>query len=104
VITIGKIGVADIFDNNKYAHGPRGDFMNWSRVDTGTFDYAADAWGYTYGAAAEWYQGAWTLRAGVFDMSIVPNSADLDPHLGQVQWVGEIEHGTICGDSPARSL
>ena len=65
--------------------------MNWALVDTGTFDYAADAWGYTYGAAAEWYQGDWTLRGGVFDLSIVPNSADLDPNFGQFQWVGEIE-------------
>jgi high affinity Mn2+ porin len=38
-------------------------------LNSGTFDYAADAWGYTYGAAAEWYQGAWTLRFGVFDLS-----------------------------------
>ena len=30
------------------------------------FDYAGDAWGYTYGAAAEWYQGPWTLRGGDF--------------------------------------
>ena len=50
VFTIGKFGVTDIFDNNKYAHDPRGDFMNWSVIDTGTFDYAADAWGFSYGA------------------------------------------------------
>ena len=56
VLTVGKIGVVDIFDTNKYAHDPRSDFMNWSIVDTGTFDYAADAWGYTVGAAAEWYR------------------------------------------------
>ena len=55
------------------------------------FDYAADAWGYTYGATAEWYQGNWTLRGGLFDLSVVPNSADLDPSFSQVQWVGEIE-------------
>ena len=42
-----KSAVVDIFDTNKYAHDPRSDFMNWSIVDTGTFDYAADAWGYT---------------------------------------------------------
>src|SRR5215510_4586177 len=29
------------------------DFLNWSIIDTGSFDYAADAWGYTYGAAIE---------------------------------------------------
>ena len=44
-----------------YAHDPRRDFLNWSLIDAGTFDYAADAWGYTYGAAAEWYAGRWTL-------------------------------------------
>ena len=66
--------------------------MNWSLVDAGTFDYAADAWGYTYGAAVEWYRGNWTLRGGLFDLSIVPNSTDLDPRFGQFQWVGEIEH------------
>ena len=65
--------------------------MNWSIIDTGTFDYAADPWGYTYGAAAEWYQGNWTLRGGVFDLSIVPNNIDLDTTFQQFQWVGEVE-------------
>jgi high affinity Mn2+ porin len=92
VITVGKFAVTDMFDNNKYAHDPRNDFLNWAIVDTGTFDYAADSWGYTYGAAAEWYQGNWTVRGGLFDLSIVPNSPDLDPSFRQVQWVGEIEH------------
>jgi high affinity Mn2+ porin len=92
VITVGKFSVSDIFDTIGYAHNPREDFMNWSLVDAGTFDYAADAWGYTYGAAVEWYRGNWTLRGGVFDLSIVPNSTDLDPRFGQFQWVGEIEH------------
>ena len=92
VLTVGKFSVGDIFDTNKYAHDPRSDFLNWSVIDTGTFDYAADAWGFSIGAAAEWVQGAWTLRGGVFDMSIVPNSTQLDPQFGQFQWVGEIEH------------
>ncbi|MFZ0424866.1 MAG: carbohydrate porin [Xanthobacteraceae bacterium] len=91
VLTIGKFSVVDIFDNNKYAHDPRGDFMNWTLIDTATFDYAADAWGFSYGAAAEWYQGDWTVRGGVFDQSVVPNSAALDTSFGQFQWVGEIE-------------
>ena len=91
VLTVGKFAVPDIFDTNKYAHDPRKDFMNWTIVDTGTFDYAADAWGYTYGAAAEWYKGPWTVRGGVFDLSIVPNSTELDPTFRQYQLVGEIE-------------
>jgi high affinity Mn2+ porin len=91
VLTVGKFAVTNIFDTNKYAHDAKNDFMNWSILDTGTFDYAADAWGYTYGAAAEWYQGDWTLRGGIFDLSIVPNSAELDSHFGQFQWIAEVE-------------
>jgi high affinity Mn2+ porin len=91
VFTVGKFAVTQVFDTNKYAHDPRGDFMNWALIDTGTFDYAADAWGYSYGAAAEWYQGDWTVRGGLFDLSIVPNSTELDPTFAQFQWIGEIE-------------
>jgi high affinity Mn2+ porin len=91
VFTAGKFGVGDVFDTNKDAHDPRGDFLNWSVVDTGTFDYAADAWGYSEGAAVEWYQGAWTLRGGLFDLSIVPNSTTLDSSFRQFQLIGEIE-------------
>jgi high affinity Mn2+ porin len=91
VITVGKFSVVDIFDSNKYAHDPRGDFLNWTLVNTGAFDYAADAWAFTYGAAVEWYTGQWTFRAGIFDGPVVPNSTDLDPTFGQLQLVGEIE-------------
>ncbi|MFZ0842205.1 MAG: carbohydrate porin, partial [Xanthobacteraceae bacterium] len=92
VLTVGKLGVADIFDGNRYAHDPRNDFLNWALADTGTFDYAADAWGYTYGGAIEWYQAEWTLRAGIFDTPIVPNNVEVDPHFSQFQSLFEIEH------------
>ena len=91
VITLGKFAVTDIFDTNKYATNPRRDFMNWALINTGTFDYASDAWGYTYGAAAEWYRGDWTLRGGLFDLSKTPGKAELDPTFSQFQWLGEVE-------------
>ena len=91
VLTVGKFSVSDIFDTVKYAHDPRSDFLNWTLVDAGTFDYAADAWGYTYGASAEWYHGPWALRGGLFDLSIVPNSIELD-RFHQFQIVYELEH------------
>jgi high affinity Mn2+ porin len=80
-----------LFDENKYAQNPRKDFMNWAVIDAGSYDYAADAWGYTYGAAAEWYRGPWTLRGGVFDISTIPNGTDLDTTFSQFQLDGEIE-------------
>ena len=91
VITIGKFSMSDVFDQNKYAQNPRKDFMNWALIDTGSFDYAADAWGYTYGMAAEWYQGDWTLRGGLAGAPREPNSIDLDTTFRQFQWLGEIE-------------
>jgi high affinity Mn2+ porin len=91
VITIGKYNAADIFDKNKYAQDPRKDFLNFALIDTATFDFAADAWSYTYGAAAEWYQGDWTVRGGVYDLSTVPGGLELDPDFDQFQWIGEVE-------------
>jgi high affinity Mn2+ porin len=91
VFTVGKFAVTDVFDTNQYAHDPRADFLNWSVLDTGTFDYAADAWGYTVGAAAERYLKWWTFRAGVFDLSNIPNSVHLDPGAHEYQLDAEIE-------------
>jgi high affinity Mn2+ porin len=104
VLWLGRFSVTDVFDTNKYAHDPRGDFMNWALIDTGTFDYAADAWGYTYGAAAEWYRGRWALRVGAFDLSIVPNSTELDPNFGQDQYVAELEERHTIGDRDGRLM
>jgi high affinity Mn2+ porin len=91
VFTAGKFAVTDVFDTNQYAHDPRSDFLNWSAVDGGAYDYAADAWGYTVGAAAERYIGSWTVRAGVFDLSNIPNSIHLDPGMHEFQIDAEVE-------------
>jgi high affinity Mn2+ porin len=92
VLTVGKLSVVDIFDVNRYAHDPRADFLNWSVIDAGTFDYAADAWGYSVGGAAEWYVGPWAWRAGLFDLSDVPNSPRLEPGFHEYQVDLEAEH------------
>ncbi len=104
VVWVGKFSVVDMFDTNKYANNPKTDFLNWSAINAGTFDYAGDAWGYSYGAAAEWYQGIFAFRAGVFDMSAVPaetssaladpitaNAYGLDEGFNQQEYVAEIE-------------
>ena len=104
VFTVGKISIPDIFDANQYAHDPRNDFLNWAAIDAGTFDYAADSWGFTVGAAAEWYQGAWTLRAGVFDLSDVPNSETLDHGFHEFQWIGELEKRHELAGKPGKLL
>ncbi|MBV9739016.1 MAG: carbohydrate porin [Hyphomicrobiales bacterium] len=77
-LTIGKMAVNDIFDNNSYAHDPRSGFMNWSAWEGGAFDYAADQIGYAVGGAAELNQKNWTLRTGYFLVPKVPNGDDYD--------------------------
>jgi high affinity Mn2+ porin len=104
VIWLGKFGVTDVFDTNRYAHDPRVDFLNWTAIDTGTFDYAADAWGYSAGGAVEWYENSWTLRAGLFDLSNVPNSPHLDPGFHEYQGVAELEHRHRIGELDGRIL
>jgi high affinity Mn2+ porin len=104
VFTVGKFGVPDVFDTNQYAHDARNDFLNWTAIEAGTFDYAADSWGFSIGGAAEWYTGAWTLRGGVFDLSNIPNSEHLDPGFHEFQLVGEVEHRHEIFGSSGRLL
>lgn len=92
VITVGKFGAVDVFDANSYAHDPANDFLNWALIDTGSFDYAADAWGYSYGAALEWNTGGWSLRGGLFNLSRIPNGMELTRGFGQYQLDAEVEH------------
>ena len=105
VVTLGKISLPDIFDTNSYAHDPRGDVLNWALVDSGAFDYAANAWGFTFGGAAELYTQDWTLRAGFFDLSKLPNQPSLETGFQQYQAVAEIEHRqSIAGHAGAIRL
>ncbi len=82
-LTVGKFPVVDIFDANTLAHDPRGDFLNWAAIDSGAFDYAADSWGYTLGAALEWKASDWTLRGGYFALSTGPNVETIDTTFKQ---------------------
>ena len=103
VVTLGKFSVVDVFDTNKYAHDPRNDFLNWSIIDNGAFDYAANSWGYTYGASAEWYQDWWTIRTGLFYLSTEPNAANISPgFFRQAQWVEELEERHNLWDQPGK--
>lgn len=92
IITLGKFAVGDVFDDNIYAHDPNTGFLNFAFNTMGAFDYAADSWGYTYGLATEWKQDWWTLRAGVFQLSQVPNGEVIEPVLfRQYMAVTELE-------------
>src|SRR5216684_2118390 len=81
VLTVGNLSVLDLFDDNAYSHDPRTQFLNWSLMTHGAYDYAADARGYSWGFALEYFQDDWRLRAGRFIQPKEPNQLALDPRI-----------------------
>jgi hypothetical protein len=81
VLTVGNLAVSDIFDNNAYAHDARSQFLNWALLAHGAWDFAADARGYSWGAALEVIDGAWTVRGGRFLLPAESNGLALDKRI-----------------------
>jgi high affinity Mn2+ porin len=63
-IIVGRFTVTDFFDNNRYTHDPRTQFMSWGTMYNGAWDYAADTRGYTWGWVHEFHTRRWSLRYG----------------------------------------
>lgn len=82
VLTIGNFSTLDVFDPNTYAKDPRTQFMNWGNWTYAAYDYAADARGFGWGFAAEWYQQDWALRFGRMSGPVEPNALPVDLALG----------------------
>lgn len=98
-ITAGKMSVWDIFDDNRYAHDARTQFLNWALVGGGGFDYAADARGWTNGLAVEWENGTWAVRTGVFQVARRANGLFLDPAVTRAfQALGSVERFWRVGE------
>jgi high affinity Mn2+ porin len=61
-IIIGRFTVTDFFDNNRYTHDPRTQFMGWAIMYNGAWDYPADTRGYTWGWVHEFHTRRWSVR------------------------------------------
>lgn len=100
-ITYGGFSALDYFDGNKYSHDPRTQFLNWSFMTAGAWDFPANARGYTYGIVAEYFDEDWAVRLGRLAMPKEPNSLRLDWQLTQ-QYGDQIEfeHHHMIGTQP----
>ena len=78
VLTGGQFSTLDIFDDSRYAKDPRVQFMNWGNMTYLAYDYAADARGYSWGLAGEWYLDNWVMRASRMITPKSPNGRDLN--------------------------
>lgn len=103
VLTVGNFSTLDIFDDNAYAKDPRTQFLNWSNMAHTAFDYAADARGFGWGFAGEWYQGDWVLRFGRMTGPKDPNGQPTDfqikKHYGDQV---ELEHAHTLAGQPGK--
>lgn len=77
-ITIGRFSVTDFFDNNRYTHDPRMQFMGWAIMYNGAWDYAADTRGYTWGWVHEFHTPHWSLRYASVAEPTVANGPRFD--------------------------
>jgi hypothetical protein len=103
VISAGQMALVDIFDNNAYSHDGRTQFMNWMFMAYGASDYAADARGYTWGLAIEYYFDDWALRIGRFAQPKESNGLSMDFKLWQHYGDNlEIEHDHTLGSRPGK--
>ena len=103
VLTAGNLALTDLFDGNAFAHDARSQFMNWALLAHGAYDFAADARGYTVGAAIEYYAEDWVLRAGRFMQPATSNGLPLDANI--LRHYGdqvELEHAHSMGDQPGK--
>ncbi|QQL48994.1 carbohydrate porin [Mucilaginibacter ginkgonis] len=82
-ITVGKWGMADFFDQNAFSHDPRTQFMNWSLMDNGAWDYPANTRGYVMGAVAELGQPDWALRFAFTMSTTEANGSVWDAKIGK---------------------
>ena len=96
-IRFGKFSMADFFDTNTYGTDSTFQFMNWTVDNNGTYDYAADTRGFTFGAMLEYHDRRWAVRFAEGLMPKVANGIHLDADVSRAHAENmEFElHGTV---------
>ena len=77
-IRFGKFDLVDFFDQNSVGSDTHFQFTNWTVVDNGAYDYAADTRGYTVGLVADYEDRNWGFRFGETLMPKIANGIDLE--------------------------
>lgn len=84
-ITVGKFAISDFFDDNKFSHDPRTQFLNWSLMDNGAWDYPANTRGYTRGFVAELIKPVWAFRISVVQVPTKANASVMDRKISEAR-------------------
>jgi high affinity Mn2+ porin len=100
----GKMSLADFLDVNAVGSDSHFQFMNWTSVNNGAWDYAADTRGYTYAAILEYDDRTWAIRFAEALMPTVANGIALDGDLARARAENvELElHPKVIAQKPAQ--
>ena len=107
VVTVGRFGLSDFFDDNAYGHDPRTGFMNWADWTQGAWDYPADTRGYTWGAVLEYVAPLWAVRAAAAMEPKEANQLAMDHDVRQAHGLvleGERSYRILPQDGKVRLL
>ena len=78
VITAGKFCISDFFDDNSYSHDARSQFLNWSLMAQGAWDFPADVRGYTTGIVMELIKPDWAIRFSSVEVPKIANALPME--------------------------
>jgi high affinity Mn2+ porin len=103
VLTAGNLAIIDLFDRNDFAGDIRQQFLSMNFATYAAYDFGADARGYSWGVAGEYFVDKWVFRAGRFLLPVLPNQLQLDHqffkhYADQV----EIERGHTWAGRPGK--
>ena len=82
-IIAGKFSMGDFYDDNKYSHDPRSQFLNWSLMGNGAWDYPANTRGYTMGLVVELIKPKWAVRLSTVAVPRIANFHLLEYHISE---------------------
>ncbi len=80
-ISAGRFTLTDFFDNSRYSHDPRTQFLGWGVMFNGAWDYPADVRGYTWGWVHELHTRHLSFRYASAAMPRVANGLRFDRRL-----------------------
>lgn len=99
-IAVGKFSLTDFFDNSLISHDPRTQFMNWSLMANGAWDYPANTRGYTMGVVAQAVWHNWALRSALTTVPIEANGPELQFKWNKAMgFVTEVEKTNLFKES-----
>jgi high affinity Mn2+ porin len=98
-IRVGKMSLPDFLDINSVGSDSHLQFTNWTIVNNGAWDYAADTRGYTMAGIFEYDDRNWSARYAFAAMPVVANGLDLDWAFSRAHaqnWEFELRKGLFA--------